>query len=57
MRRLKSSSAKQRLRKLTAYEAALKVGLLGCIEGPRDLAQDHRKYLRRLVREAVKFRR
>jgi hypothetical protein len=57
MRAVKSSNAKQTLRRLTAYEAAVKVGLLGCIEGPRDLAQNHHKYLRRLARGALKFHR
>jgi hypothetical protein len=33
-------------RRLTPYEAALKVGLIGCIDGPTDLAENRRKYIR-----------
>ena len=35
---------------LTPYEAAVKVGLIGCFQGPPDLALNHRKYARRAVR-------
>ena len=41
--------------RLTPYEAAVKVGLVGCIEGPADLALNHRKYACRAVR--AKYRR
>jgi len=41
-------------RRLTPYEAALKVGLIGCIEGPPDLAENRRKYIRQELR--VKYR-
>ena len=47
--------AKRALERLTPYEAAVKVGLVGCIEGPSDLALNHRKYARRAVR--AKYRR
>ena len=52
---MKSLSAKRAPERLTAYEAAVKVGLLGCIEGPSDLALNHRKYVRRSLR--AKYRR
>ena len=41
-------------RRLTPYEAALKVGLIGCIDGPPDLAENRRKYIRQELR--VKYR-
>jgi len=47
--------AKRAPERLTPYEAAVKVGLLGCMEGPSDLALNHRKYARRAVR--AKYRR
>ena len=47
--------AKRASERLTPYEAAVKVGLVGCIEGPPDLALNHRKYARRAVR--AKYRR
>lgn len=33
-------------RRLTPYQAAVKVGLIGCVAGPRDLAENRGKYLR-----------
>ena len=47
--------AKRAPERLAPYEAAVKVGLVGCIEGPPDLALNHRKYVRRAVR--AKYRR
>jgi len=52
---VKSVTAKRAPERLTPYEAAVKVGLVGCIEGPPDLALNHRKYARRAVR--AKYRR
>jgi hypothetical protein len=52
---MESATAKRAKDRLTPYEAALKVGLIGCIEGPSDLALNHRKYLRLAVR--AKYRR
>ena len=52
---MKSVTAKRAPERLTPYEAAVKVGLVGCIEGPPDLALNHRKYARRAVR--AKYRR
>jgi hypothetical protein len=52
---MKISHPKRAHDRLTAHEAALKVGLLGCMEGPSDLALNHRKYVRRAVH--VKHRR
>jgi hypothetical protein len=40
--------------RLTPYEAALKVGLIGCIDGPPDLAENRRKYIRQEL--CVKYR-
>lgn len=31
-------------KKESAYEAAKRLGLIGCIDGPPDLALNHRKY-------------
>ncbi len=47
---VKTASAKRASVRLTAYEAAVKVGLLACMEGPSDLALNHRKYARQAVR-------
>ncbi len=52
---MKPLTAKRSPERLTPYEAAVKVGLLGCIEGPSDLALNHRKYARRALR--AKYRR
>lgn len=52
---MKSVIAKRTPERLTPYEAAVKVGLVGCFEGPRDLALNHRKYARRAIRS--KYRR
>ena len=37
-------------KKESAYEAAKRLGLIGCIDGPPDLALNHRKYIRKAVR-------
>jgi predicted metal-dependent phosphotriesterase family hydrolase len=48
---VKSTSTKREASKrLSAYEAALKAGIIGCIDGPPDLARNRRKYLRRALR-------
>ena len=52
---MKSVTAKRASERLTPYEAAVKVGLVGRIEDPVDLALNHRKYARRAVR--AKYRR
>lgn len=52
---MKAATAKRLPARPTAYEAAVKVGLLGCIEGPPDLAVNHRKYARQAIR--AKYRR
>jgi len=52
---MKSATAKRTSERLTPYEAAVKVGLVGCMEGPSDLALNHRKYARLAVR--AKYRR
>src|SRR3989442_12117742 len=52
---MKPVTAKRAPERLTPYEAAVKVGLVGCIEGPADLALNHRKYARRAV--GAKYRR
>ena len=43
---MKASHARRRARRLTPFQAAEKVGLVGCVAGPRDLAENRRKYLR-----------
>jgi hypothetical protein len=52
---MKSLTTKRTPKALTAYEAAVKVGLLGCMEGPSDLALNYRKYARQALR--AKYRR
>ena len=52
---MKSVTAERAPERLTPYEAAVKVGLVGCIEGPSDLALNHRKYARQAAR--AKYRR
>jgi hypothetical protein len=52
---MKPLAVKRAPERLTPYEAAVKVGLLGCMDGPADLAVNHRKYARRAVR--AKYRR
>lgn len=36
--------------KETHYEVAKRLGLIGCIDGPRDLAKNRRKYIRQALR-------
>ena len=38
------------LKRQTPYEVAVRVGLIGCVDAPPDLAQNYRKYIRRAVR-------
>jgi len=52
---MKAGSAKRLSGRLSAYDAAVKVGLLGCMEGPSDLALNYRKYARKALR--AKYRR
>ena len=40
----KTAKARRAARRLTPYQAAVKAGLVGCVAGPRDLAEDRRKY-------------
>lgn len=48
---VKTAAAKKPAGKETHYEALKRLGLIGCIKGgPRDLAQNHRKYIRRALR-------
>jgi hypothetical protein len=44
---MKTAQAHRAARRLTPYQAAVKVGLVGCAAGPRDLAANRRKYLRK----------
>ena len=37
-------------KKESAFEVAKRLGLIGCIDGPPDLAVNHRKYLRQAMR-------
>lgn len=43
---MKTAHARRPARELTPYQAAVKAGLVGCVAGPRDLAENRRKYLR-----------
>jgi hypothetical protein len=43
---VKTAHSRRAARKFTPYQAAVKVGLVGCIAGPRDLAENRKKYLR-----------
>ncbi len=54
-RTVKAATIKRIPARLSPYDAAVKVGLLGCMEGPPDLAINHRKYARRALR--AKYRR
>ena len=36
--------------KETHYGAMKRLGLIGCIKGPKDLARNRRKYIRRALR-------
>ena len=45
-RSMKTTQARRATRRLTPYQAAIKVGLVGCAAGPRDLAENRRKYRR-----------
>ena len=48
---MKTTAAKKPAGKETHYEALKRLGLIGCIKrGPRDLAENHRKYIRRALR-------
>ena len=48
---MKTTVAKKRASKETHYEAAVHLGLIGCIKGgPIDAARNRRKYLRRALR-------
>ena len=47
---MRSGNVKRAPARPTPYEAAVAVGLIGCMEGPPDLALHHRKYARRAVR-------
>lgn len=37
-------------KKETHYEALKRLGLIGCIKGPPDLAENHKKYIRKAMR-------
>ena len=47
---MKTTVAKKPAGKETHYEAMKRLGLIGCIKGPRDLAENRRKYIRRALR-------
>ena len=38
------------------YEVAKRLGLIGCIDGPTDLALNHREYLQKAMREKYRAR-
>jgi hypothetical protein len=48
---MKTTVARKPAGKETHYEAAVRLGLIGCIKGgPVDAARNRRKYLRRALR-------
>ena len=47
---VKLSTPRKAQPRRTAFEAAGKVGLIGCFDGPRDLVQNRKKYLRAAAR-------
>ena len=48
---MRSASAVRKIHpKGTHYEVARRLGLIGCIDGPPDLAKNRRKYIRQALR-------
>ena len=47
---MKATTTKKPAARETHYEAMKRLGLIGCVKGPRDLAQNYKKYLRRALR-------
>lgn len=47
---VKASVLKKPAEKETHYEAMKRLGLIGCVKGPKDLAENRRKYIRRALR-------
>ncbi len=45
-----SSTVRTPRERASHYEVAKRLGLVGCIAGPKDLARNHRKYVRQAVR-------
>ena len=45
-----NSTARTPRERASHYEMAKRLGLVGCIAGPKDLARNHRKYVRQAVR-------
>jgi len=43
---MKTAHARRPTRKLTPYQAAVKIGWVGYVAGPHDLAENRGKYLR-----------
>ncbi|MDO9069845.1 MAG: hypothetical protein Q7W05_15510 [Deltaproteobacteria bacterium] len=43
--------AKQEVKRTSAYELAEQMGLVGCFEGPSDLAENAGKYAKERIRE------
>ena len=47
---VKTSAVKKSAAKESHYDAMKRLGLIGCIKGPKDLAENRRKYIRRALR-------
>jgi hypothetical protein len=53
---MRTASAKRAPRKGSHFEVAKRLGLIGCLDGPLDLAQNLKKYVRRAVRAKYRAR-
>jgi len=47
---VKTAAVKKPAVKESHYDAMKRLGLIGCIKGPKDLAENRRKYIRRALR-------
>ena len=53
---MKTAASRRAPRKGTHFEVAKRLVLIGCIDGPPDLAQNLKKYVRRAVRAKYRAR-
>ena len=47
---IKTATQKKPAKRESHYAVMKRLGLIGCLDGPADLAQNRRKYLRQAVR-------
>lgn len=47
---MRAATQKKPRKRESHYEVMKRLGLIGCLDGPPDLAQNHRKYVRQAVR-------